>query len=407
MPNIGLLPVDQVHKRIAKHAKLVPSEAVPLRKASCRLLRAPIRADRNIPPFNRSAMDGYAVRSADFDGTTASLTEVANIPAGTEWTGRVTKGTCARIMTGAPVPKGADAVVMVERTQRGGDIVHVDDPKIGPWGNIHRRGADARKGQVLLKPGQLLAQGQVAVAASVGANEVEVARLINVAVISTGREVVKPSAAPSPFQIRDANGPALMAAVDGLPWCKGKALGIAPDTESGLSRVIAKALGQSDVILLTGGVSMGEFDLVPQILRQAGVKQVFHGAAVRPGKPLWFGAAERGQLVFGLPGNPISTRVGFREFVLPALRRMAGFAQPFPPSLGLPLGEDVKKKHDLTLFAISRLSVQSGRTRVLPVPHEGSGDLVSAAQSDGVFVFPAQLKSIEAGTPVEFHSWKT
>jgi len=350
-------------------------------------------------------MDGFAVRSADFDGSKATLTEVGEVPAGTEWTGRVTKGNCVRIMTGAPVPKGADAVVKVEETTGEGDTIRMDAPKIEPWHNVHRRAADARKGQVLLRPGRVIEQGAVSVAASVGAHELAASRVINVGVISTGREVVGPSRTPSPFQIRDSNGPTLMAAIAALSWCKGSTFGIAPDTEKGLRRVIAKALERCDVVLLSGGVSMGDYDLVPQVLREFGVRQIVHGAAIRPGKPLWFGATDGGQLVFGLPGNPVSVRVGFREFVTHAVRRMAGLADPFPPALMLPLAEGFTKKNDLTLFAISQLVSANGVTQVAPVPHEGSGDFVSAAQSDGVFVFPAKLNALAAGDIVEFHPW--
>ncbi len=406
MKAIPLTPIEEVHRRLARAVSgPVETERVPLRRAAGRVLRGPVRADRDLPPFNRSAMDGYAVRSADFDGPTARLREIADIPAGVEWRGRLRPGCCARIMTGAPAPAGADAVAPVEFTRREGEWVAVDYPKIAPWRNIHRRAADARKGRVLLRPGCVIDPGAVNVAASVGAVELETARLVRVGVISTGREVVPPSAAPSPCQIRDANGPALMAALAALPWCKGKAYGIAADTEQGLRRLVVKALAECDVVVLTGGVSMGDYDLAPKVLREAGVREILHGAAIRPGKPLWFGRAENGALVFGLPGNPVSTRVGFREFVGPTLRRLAGFREPFPPALWLPLAEEAKKKHRLTAFSICRIESDPAGARVRPTPHEGSGDFVAAAAADGVFVFPAEKPRLAAGEMVEFHAW--
>ena len=403
----SLISVEKAHDLIPTRCKKVDVERVPLAKATGRVLCEPVRADRSIPPFNRSAMDGYAVRSADFVDGRAELTKIADIPAGTEWDGRLGKGQCASIMTGAPVPKGADAVVKVEQTKTRGDRVLLDEPKVGPWHNIHRRGADARKGQVLIPRGRPIGQGEIGVASSVGAHELQVSRRIDVGVLSTGREVVRPSVTPTPYQIRDANGPTLLSALSTLPWCRSHSFGIAPDSEKPLERLIRKALDRCDVLLVSGGVSMGEFDLVPDVLSRLGVRQAFHGLAIRPGKPVWFGASESGKLVFGLPGNPVSVRVSFREFVTHALRRMARFAEAIPPALTLPLAEDFKKKHDLTAFSLGHIIDGPNGSQVQPVPHEGSGDFVSAALSDGVFVVPADAKSVKAGELVEFHAWHT
>ena len=402
-----LTSVEKAHDLIAARCKAVDVERVSLAKATGRILCESVRADRPIPPFNRSAMDGYAVRSGDFTDGKAELVKVADIPAGTEWDGRIGKGQCASIMTGAPVPKGADAVVKVEQTKTCGDRVLLEEPKVEPCHNIHRHGADARKGQVLIAPGRPIGQGEIGVASSVGAHEFNVSRRIDVGVLSTGREVVRPSATPTPYQIRDANSPTLLSALAMLPWCRGHRFGIAPDSEKPLERLIRKALDRCDVLLVSGGVSMGEFDLVPDVLSRLGVRQAFHGIAIRPGKPLWFGASKAGKLVFGLPGNPVSVRVSLREFVTHALRRMAQFADPIPPALTLPLAEDFRKKHDLTAFSLGRIATGPSSTQVEPVPHEGSGDFVSAALSDGVFVVPADTKSVTAGELVEFHAWHT
>lgn len=406
MKGIRLIPVEKAHALIARRCKRVEFERMPLARASGRVLREPLRADRPIPPFHRAAMDGFAVRAADFVDGKAELIEVANIPAGAEWHGRLAKGQCARIMTGAPVPKGADAVVKVEYTKARGPVVCMHDPTIGPNLNVHPRGADARCGAVLLRAGAALGQGEIAVAASIGAFNVAVSRRVVVGVLSTGKEVVKPSGIPTPFQIRDANRPTLLATLSAMPWCKGQSLGIAPDSEQALRRLIHKAMSRCDVLLVSGGVSVGDYDLVPDALRRLGVRKVFHGVAIRPGKPLWFGASGHGTLVFGLPGNPVSVRVGFREFVTPALRRMAGFAVPLPAGLMLPLAEPFKKKHSMTAFALGRVVNEPRGSRVCPVPHEGSGDFVSAAASDGVFIVPADVKAKAAGDVVEFHPWQ-
>lgn len=403
----SLLGVDQARRRIARRCPPLDDTAtIPLAKALGRVLRRPLRADRALPPYNRSAMDGYAVQSRDFVYGKAQLVQVASIPAGTQWGGRLGKGQCAQIMTGAATPRGADAVVKVELTRRAGDVVHMLDTGIRPWHNIHRRGADARQGKVLLPAGRPMAQGDIGVAASIGARKLEVIRRIVVGVLSTGEEVVPVAASPTPFQIRDANGPTLMAILAGLPWCRALALGIAPDNERALCRRIDRALERCDVLLISGGVSVGEFDLVPQVLGELSVTKVFHGVAIRPGKPLWFGVGPRGTLVFGLPGNPVSVRVGFREFVTSALRRLAGFASSLPPTLTLPLGEPAKKRHGLTAFSLARVVATAEGSRVVPVAHEGSGDFVSAAGSDGVFVFPGEVAAMDAGEVVEFHPWE-
>ena len=406
MPSTELIPIEKAHALIARRCRRVGTERVALARAAGRVLRESVRADRPIPPFHRAAMDGFAVRSADFVHGKAELVEVANIPAGTQWDGRLGPGQCARIMTGAPVPRGADAVVKVEFTEGRGRVVCMEDPAIGPGHNVHRRGADARRGAILLRPGAALAQGQIAVAASVGECELAASRRVVVGVLSTGKEVVQPSSTPTPSQIRDANRPSLLAALSALPWCKGVSFGIAPDSERSLHRLIRGAIARCDVLLVSGGVSVGDYDLVPETLCGLGVRQVFHGVAIRPGRPLWFGATGSGRLVFGLPGNPVSVRVGFREFVSPALRRMAGFATASPAGLMLPLAEPFKKKHSLTAFRLGRVVNDSTGSRVCPVPHEGSGDFVSAAASDGVFIVPAHVNAKAAGEVVEFHPWQ-
>ena len=406
MKGIKLIPVEKAHALIARRRRRVETERLPLGRAAGRVLRESVRADRPIPPFHRAAMDGFAVRSADFVQGKAELIEVANIPAGTQWEGRLASGQCARIMTGAPVPKGADTVIKVELTRCRGCQVAMHDPGIERGQNIHRLGADARRGAVLLRAGATLGQGEIGVASSVGVCAAAVSRRIVVGVLSTGKEVVEPSEEPSPFEIRDANRPALLSALSAMPWCKAVGFGIAPDSEKALQRLIQKAIARCDVLLVSGGVSVGDYDLVPDALRRLGVRKVFHGVAIRPGKPLWFGASGHGKLVFGLPGNPVSVRVGFREFVTPALRRMAGFALPFPAGLMLPLAEPFKKKHSLTAFALGRVVADSTTSRVCPVPHEGSGDFVSAAASDGVFIVPADVKAKAAGDVVEFHPWQ-
>lgn len=382
----------------------VPKTEMALSRAVGFPLRKSIRADRPLPPFNRSAMDGYATRSSDFKNGRANLHIAGELPAGGEWKGNLTKGECVKIMTGAPVPQGADCVVKVEQSCRSGSMVDLAQHGIKPWLNIHRKGADAKKGQILLEKGRSLSPLGVAVAGSVGAVMPEVSRKIKVTVIATGGELLSPESGPKPYRIRDANSPLLMSRLAVRSWAEPKFAGIVKDAPRKLEAVIKKALGASDVVLTTGGVSMGDADCTHRVFASLGVKQIFHKVAIRPGKPVWFGVFGK-TAVFGLPGNPVSVAVTFHEFVVPALKKMAGFSNTAPATITLPLADDVTKKHGLREFRLA--VIEQGGAKVAPVSsYQGSGDFVSAAKSDGVMVLPEAQKEFKAGALMEFHPWE-
>jgi len=407
MKNKKLTPYSKAIEVVLNSALPVNSVKVSLKKAAGLVLRKPIKGDRPLPPFNRSAMDGYAVKCADFKNGTARIAVAGVLEAGSQWKGKLKKGYCVKIMTGAPLPDGAEAVVKVEHSRRVGNDVELTEPRLKKWLNVHRKGADSKKGELLVQKGSFLTPGTLAVAASVGATTLTVTRKINVTIITTGNELIPPHRKPKPSQIRDSNSFFLMGCFSGISWANASYAGTVSDDPKKFREVITGAIKKSDMVLVTGGVSMGDSDYTYRVLNEIGVSKRFHKAAIRPGKPLWFGSKGK-TVVFGLPGNPVSVAVTFHEFVLPALRKMAGLSggDALPLSVTLPLSQPVRKKHDMREFRISVLS--NGGKSVEPVAgYQGSGDFVSASKSDGVIVLPESARELKTGTSVEFHPWKT
>lgn len=398
------IPHSTALRLVLENVPVVSAERIKLAMAAGRAIRDTVLADRQLPPFNRSAMDGYAVRSADFKNGVASLRCVGTLEAGRIWKGRLKKGEALKIMTGAPVPEGADMVVMVERSSATGNMVELREPSAARRLNIHRKGSDAREGEVLIGEGERFNALRVSVAASAGCVNPLVARKIRVSVISTGDEVIAPDKKPKPFQIRDANSAHLMARLSCIDLVAASFGGLVPDDPAAFKKTFKRAIASSDMVLISGGVSMGDSDFTFKTLATLGVKQIFHKSAIRPGKPVWFGIKGKA-VVFGLPGNPVSVAVTFHEFVLPAIRKMAGLNNPAPRKLLLPLAGDVIKKNRLKEFLPARVT-EDGMS-VEPVKsYKGSGDFVSASKSDGVIVLPEKAETLKAGRVVEFHPWE-
>ena len=407
MKNRKLTPYSKAIAMVLDTTPQLNSVKVSIKKAAGMALRKPIRGDRPLPPFNRSAMDGYAVKCADFKNGVAKIIVAGVLEAGNEWKGRLKKGEGVKIMTGAPLPDGAEAVVKVEHSRRAGNNVELTEPDIKKWLNVHRKGADSKKGELLVDKGSFLTPGALAVAASVGATTLTVTRKINVTIITTGSELIPPHRKPKPSQIRDSNSFFLMGSFSGMSWANASYVGAVSDDPKKYRKVITGAIKKSDMVIVTGGVSMGDSDHTYRVLNEIGVSQKFHKAAIRPGKPLWFGIKGK-TLVFGLPGNPVSVAATFHEFVMPALKRMAGLSggDAMPMSVTLPLSQPAGKKHGLREFRVSVLS--NGGGSVEPVAgYQGSGDFVSASKSDGVIVLPESAREMKTGAPVVFHPWKT
>lgn len=370
-------------------------ETLALTQTLGRVLARDILSDRDYPPFHRSIRDGYAVRAVDaVDG--ASLQVIGELKAGDAPSLRVAPGTCVQIMTGAALPEGADAVVMIEHTERHGDTVKLSRTvKTGQ--HVVRRGSELGAGQIILAAGTRLGFPELAAAAQVGASPIAVVRKPRVAILTTGDEVVDFASAPGPFQIRNSNAVSLAAQLS-LLHAEPLLLGNARDTEEDLRAKITAGL-QCDALLLSGGVSAGKYDLVEPVLREFGAEIIFDAVAIRPGKPVVF-AICNGKPVFGLPGNPVSTMVTFDLFVRPALELLSG-AEPQPLPFGeAVLTETVTEKPGLTHFVPAKLAWPNNTPRVTPVPWQGSGDIVAMTRANCLLVVPPERETIESGERV-------
>lgn len=378
----------QVRPRIRENVELLASIG--------RVLAEPVAADRDFPPFRRAMRDGYALRAAELASLPATLTVIGEIKAGASPESlprEVGAGQAAAIMTGAPAPDGADAVVMVEYTSLSGQRVTVTRG-IASGDNIVAPGSEARKGQVLLHHGTRMDYGAIALAASVGLQSVPVFRRPEVAILSTGDEIVEIGERPGPHQIRNSNSYSLAAQVQeagGVP----KMLGIARDEAAHLRGLIERGL-KHDLLLLTGGVSMGRYDLVEQVLAELGAEFFFTGAQIQPGRPVVFGRVQE-RYFFGLPGNPISTMVTFELFARPMLEALAGMAARELSFVHARLKSEIKTKTGLKRFLPALLSGEFEQAEVELAGWHGSGDVAAMARSNCYIVIPPDREKIAAG----------
>jgi molybdopterin molybdotransferase len=403
----SVLPFAEARSVVEEHARKVPgpgtSESVPLLDSVGRALAEPVLADRDFPPFPRATRDGYALRAADVATVPAKLKIIGEIKAGGALATvpggpnpKVRSGEAAAIMTGAPAPPGADAVVMVEYTSRERDHVVVQTT-VRAGENIVPVGSEARRGSVLLRPGQPVDYAAVALAASVGKESLQVWRKPRVAILATGDEIVAINASPGPAQIRNSNSYSLAAQVkEG----GGEAimLQIAPDEPMRLRELIERGL-EADLLLLAGGVSMGKYDLVEQVLGELHAEFFFTGALIQPGRPVVFGRV-RDKYFFGLPGNPVSTMVTFELFVRPMLEALLGAAVTPVVFLKARLKAEVKTKTGLTRFLPATITGELDGAAVELARWQGSGDIAALAGANGYLVVPADRERIQAGEMV-------
>jgi len=377
------------------HLGSCPTISLPVNDALGYVLAQEVRTDREYPPFHRSTRDGYAVRASEAVPN-ATLHCEGEIKAGDTVTQPLNPSSCIQIMTGAAVPPGADAVVMIEFTRRDGDKVTFNRP-ISPGQNFVRQGSEARSGELALAPGLRLGYAELAVAAQVGAASLYCNKKPRVAVLSTGDEVVPITESPGPFHIRNSNSISLSAQIrlaGGEPVLLGNAL----DRVDDLSTKIERGL-QEDALVLSGGVSMGKYDLVESVLKGLGAEFLFDSVAIRPGKPAVFGRC-RNTWVFGLPGNPVSTMVTFQLFVIPSLDILSGAAPRPLPFLDATLAEPIKEKSGLTHFLPARLEWPEGAPLVRALRWQGSGDIAALTQANCFLVVPADRQDITAGEKV-------
>jgi len=356
------------------------------------VLTQEVKTDREYPPFDRSTRDGYAVRSSDA-APGAQLKCVGEIKAGDTVREALTGGTCLQIMTGAAVPAGAEAVVMIEQTSREGDLVRFE--RAAQRGqNIVPRGSEAAAGQTILTPGMRLGYAELALAAQVGAVNLQCATRPRVAILSTGDEVVLIDETPGEFQIRNSNSVSLAAQVR-IAGGEPVVLGNAADRIEDLGEKIERGL-KEDALALSGGVSMGKYDLVESALKALGAEFFFDAVAIRPGKPAVFGMCQ-GKPVFGLPGNPVSTMVTFELFVAPAIDLLSGAEARALPLVEARLGEAMKEKTGLTHFLPARVEWRGAVAEVKALKWQGSGDITALSKANCFLVVPANREKIEIG----------
>ena len=370
---------------------------VEIEQAFGRILAEPVLADRDYPPFDRSTRDGFAVRAADAQAPGARLECVGELRAGGRLEAPVLAGQCVEIMTGAGMPQGADAVVMIEHTKREGRTI-ILERTAQPGDHIVKRGSEARKEALLVAQKTRLGYAEMALAAQAGATRLSVFAVPRLAILSTGDEVVDARSQPGPLQVRNSNGLSIeiLARTGGAETFQ---LGNAPDEKTALRAAIERGLEQ-DILVLSGGVSMGKYDLVEQVLADLGAQFHFTGVAIRPGRPAVFGTC-RGKLVFGLPGNPVSTMVTFELFVLPAVDVLSGATPRSLPVFRAKLATPVREKGPITHFLPARIEWEGREARVSQLPWQGSGDVVALALANGFLIVGPERREIAPGEWVD------
>lgn len=379
------------------------SETIPLSAASGRILRQTIVAERDQPPFDRVTMDGIAIAHADFAGGTRKFPVQAMQAAG-DAALTLNAGECIEIMTGASLPAGADCIIPVERISvADATATLAADYAPEQYQFIHARGSDHTRGTELLKPGARVAPMDIAIIASCGLTDVAVSAAPTIRVISTGNELVPPGEPIEPHQIRMSNGPAMLALLEKHGFDDATHDHITDDPAT-LKERIAAHLDTANVLILSGGVSMGKADYVPEVLAELGVERVFHKISQRPGKPMWFGMGANGQAVFALPGNPVSALVCCRQYVIPALHRAAGL-QETPPEFAS-LAQEHTFKPALTCFLPVKLaSSVGGQILAMPVQTNTSGDFAALSGTAGYVELALETTTFPAGTGVQLHRW--
>jgi molybdopterin molybdotransferase len=383
-----MISFEQAFKIVMSSGNEMGTEVIPFSESLDRVLAGDVVSDMDMPPFNKSSVDGFACRKSDLG---SDMEIIETIPAGVWPLRSVGKGECSRIMTGAPVPEGADCVVMVEHTEL------TSTRKMRFKGaftkeNIARKGEDVQKGDVVLRNGRIIRPQDIAVMASTGNTEVAVSKMPRIGVISSGSELVEPSEIPAISQIRNSNSSQLLAQIS-RAGASGKYYGIAADIEDETLSIVEKAISENDLVIITGGVSMGDFDFVPSVLEKAGVKILFSRIAVQPGKPTTFGLHPK-SVIFGLPGNPVSSFIQFELLIRPLIFKMMGHDWK-PLNLRLPMNEKFERRSSERM-AFVPVTV-TGEGFVSAVEFHGSAHISALPDATGIIAIPVGKMVIEKG----------
>jgi molybdopterin molybdotransferase len=395
-----MLTVKQAQDLINQSAKNSGIENISIHNAQGRVLAEDIFADRDYPPFNRAAMDGYAFNSKDFlekGIRTFIITE--EIYAGGLPTKKLAGGDCYKIMTGSSTPLDADTIIRVEDTEQKGNTVIFKTEDIKKGQNIAKKGEDKKENELVLKSSTVLHPPAIAALAVLGKSTLLVFKIPSVSIISTGNEVIPVDQPVLTHQIRDSNSYALKGFFENynIPIADRR---LVPDQKEKIAQAVSELI-DSDILILSGGVSMGDADYVPEVLNSLGVEKIFHKVAIKPGKPLWFGKSRRG-VVFALPGNPMSVQVAFKVFIEPFLRRSFGLQEQL--FLKLPLAAGRKKKVKFDEYFPCSIEGED-HSLVRPVIFNGSGDVTSLLSSHGIGLQEAEREELKEGDIVKFYFW--
>jgi len=396
-----MIPVTAAIQIVTDRTRPLESERVELSQALGRYLAEGIIADTDLPPFDRSQMDGYAVRAADIAKAPTKLKIIGESAAGRGWHNEMKSGEAVRIMTGAPVPVGADSVQQVELTREldGGDVVEIFET-VTVGRSVVKRGSEIKKGETVLRAGERINAGVVAVLASFGYAKVNVGKRPRVAVLATGTELVPVDQAPGKDQIRDSNNFSISAYGE-LAGATVERLPLAGDDIAQLKQQIAGSAERSHIIITSGGVSVGRYDFTKTVLRDLGAEIFFERVALRPGKPAVFARLPNGTFVFGLPGNPVSVSVTFNLFARSAILAMQGAAETGMEAGTAVLSADIKPSKDRESYLPARLSTnEKAQLLAKPLKWGGSSDFVGFVRATALIIVPASAQRLDAGSVV-------
>jgi molybdenum cofactor synthesis domain-containing protein len=393
-----MITVDEALSIVLDRVERLDVETVALEEARGRILAEEIIADIDLPPFDRARMDGYAVRSADLSSAPVTLRVIGEVPAGARFDGQVRSGEAVKIFTGAPVPEGADAVQKVEVTRAQGDGVEIMEP-VQPGQFITPHASEIATGKTVASAGREIGAAEMSALASFGYSRPRVGRRPRVAVLSTGSELVDVATNPTAAQIRNSNTYTLSAYAE-RAGAVVRMYEIVRDTPEATRDALIKASDNCDVVITSGGVSMGDYDLVKASLLEIGAEIYFERVIIRPGKPIVF--AKRGEtFFFGLPGNPVSTSVTFNVFVRPAIRKMQGDSSPTLPIIKCKLARSVRDSSSRRSFLPGHYFVEEGRAMLEPLKWGGSSDLVAFMKANALIIVNENVHEIGEGELVE------
>ncbi|HYP29992.1 MAG TPA: gephyrin-like molybdotransferase Glp [Blastocatellia bacterium] len=393
-----MITVDTALSIVLERTRRLGVESVALEAAHGRVLAEDVRADIDLPPFNRARMDGFAVRAADVQTAPARLRLIGEIAAGSSFGGKVGEGEAVRIFTGAPIPEGADSVQKVEVTETFGETVVIKEP-VKPGQFITPFASEVSAGEVVARAGRAIGPAEMSALASFGYSRVRVGCAPRAAVLSTGSELVDVSTKPEGAEIRNSNSYTIASYAE-RAGAKVDNLGTVVDTAQATREALLAAAEGRDIVITSGGVSMGDYDLVKAALDEIGAEIYFDRVIIRPGKPIVF-ARLGDTCFFGLPGNPVSTSVTFNVFVRPAIRAMQGDLSPNLPSVSAALAHPVRDASSRRSYLPARIFIKDGRARAQPLKWGGSSDLVAFMNANGLIIVREETHEIAAGDLVE------